>query len=88
MIFTARQLEAMHKHYSVVGIAGVLIACVLADETKKPPENFMKERQSGKGWTTMARNNKVSVEKISERLDHLERILTAETDKAHREKRK
>src|SRR5437867_3303912 len=34
-------LEAMHKRHPDAGAAGILIACVLADETKKKPGDFL-----------------------------------------------
>ena len=69
------EVEAMHKRYSDIGPAGVLIACVMADETKMKPEEFLHERNGGKGWTTMARDHKVPIEKLNARLEHLEKEL-------------
>ncbi len=65
-----------HKHKTA---AGVLIACVLADETKRPPEEFLGKRSSGSSWAALARENRVSLDKIYGRLDHLERDLAKGT---------
>src|SRR5574339_370596 len=32
-------VESMHKRHKDMGAAGLLVACVLADETKKPAED-------------------------------------------------
>jgi len=66
------QVEAMHKGHPDTGPAGLLTACVLADETKKAPETFVKQHNSGKSWASMARENQVPLDKLSARLDRLE----------------
>jgi len=70
------QVEAMHKKYSDIGVAGVLMSCVLADETKKTPEYFMDKHKGGKSWTELARESKVALDKINTRLEHVERTLS------------
>jgi hypothetical protein len=72
---SVEELQRMHNRHSDVGPAGILIACVLADNTKKPPEQFLSKHVNGKGWGAIARDNGVPLEKINERLDHLEREL-------------
>jgi redox-regulated HSP33 family molecular chaperone len=67
------EVERMYRKHKTA--AGVLIACVMADETKRPPEEFLEKRSSGKTWTAMANDNHVSMDKINERLAHLERDL-------------
>ena len=81
------QVEGLHKRFPDVGPAGILIACVMADETKKAPEEFIKKHNSGDGWGTIAREHRVPQEKLIERLDHLDRALTSGTDKRQRDKR-
>jgi hypothetical protein len=72
------EVESMyHKHNK--SAAGVLIACVLADETKRPPEEFLAKRAAGKTWTEQANDFHVSFDKINERLTHLERDLAKGT---------
>jgi hypothetical protein len=85
------QLEALHKRYSDIGPAGVLICSVMADETKKPAEDFARANQSGKSWTKVANDNRISTEILISRLDRFERALGRAETKAEnkdREKRK
>jgi hypothetical protein len=70
------RIENMHKHHPDAGPAGIMIACVMAAETKKEPEEFLKHHVEGsKGWAAIARENNVSLDKLSLRLDHLESAL-------------
>jgi hypothetical protein len=69
------KVQNQNKRHPQMGIAGLMIANVLADDTKKAPEQFLSERESGKKWVTIARENKVSVDKLNERLDRLARVL-------------
>jgi hypothetical protein len=78
------EVESMHKRYTDAGPAGIMMACVMADDTKKAPEDFLKSRQSGKSWDDIARDNKISLDKLSARLDRLENAMTTGTDKAKR----
>src|SRR6266576_2133741 len=70
------QVEAMHKKYSDTGVGGVLISCVMADETKKAPEYFMDKHKEGKGWAELAREHHVAVDKLNTRLDHVEAAIS------------
>jgi len=79
------RIEAMHKDNPEAGPAGILIASVMADETKLPPERFLKSHLDGHDWDLIARKNNVPLEKVNERLDHLQRSLnTPEKVKAKR----
>src|SRR5712671_6917820 len=69
------QVEALHKRFPDTGPAGIMLACVFADETKKSPEEIIKKHNSGADWDSMARQNKIPMEKLIERLDHLERAV-------------
>jgi hypothetical protein len=71
------EVESMHKHHQDTGPAGILVACVLADETKKNPDSFIKKHVDGAKWADLARENKVPIEKLDHKLDNLERHLTA-----------
>jgi molybdenum cofactor biosynthesis enzyme MoaA len=82
------QVEELHKRFSDVGPAGLLLSCVLAAETKKQPEYFAKKHNSGDGWGTIARDNKVSPEKLIERLDHVDRALASGTEPRDKDKRR
>ena len=75
------QVQASHRRYPDTGAAGLLIAGVLADETKKPFEQFLKQHSSGRKWGAIARDNKVSIESLIARLDRFEKALPAEKEK-------
>ncbi len=66
------EVESMHKSHPGTGAAGMLIACVLADETKKPPEEFLRQHEKGKSWAAIAHDHQVPLDKLSARLDRLE----------------
>ena len=70
------QLRRMRDAHPDAGAAGIMIACVLADNTKKSPETFLSRHVNGKGWAAIARDNSVSLDKINDRLSRLERDLS------------
>ncbi len=70
------KVQAQHKRHPETGAAGLLLANVLAAETKKAPESFLKAHSAGKGWLDIARDNKVPVEKLTVRVESLWRALT------------
>ena len=75
------QVESLHKHHEDTGPAGVLVACVMADETKRDPDYFIKKHiDGGKNWADIARENKVPIERLNEKLDNLEKALAAPGD--------
>lgn len=78
------QVQAMHKKYSDTGAGGLLIACVLANETKKAPEDFLKRHASDKSWAAIARDNNVSFDKLNERLTRLENAIGTGNEKKNR----
>ena len=69
------QLHRMHDNHPNAGPAGLMVASVLADETKERPERFLNARENGRGWASIARENGVPLEKINQKLDNLEREL-------------
>ncbi|SRR5258706_425445 len=69
-------VESMHKRYSEEKVANIMIACVIADQTKAPPEDLLKRHHDGKSWPEVARENRVPVGLIAERLDRLDRQIT------------
>ena len=71
------QLRTLRQNYPTVEPSAVLIASVLADETKKAPESFLKQHIAGQNWVQIARNNKVNLEKIDERLQRIQQALAA-----------
>jgi hypothetical protein len=81
-------VEALHKRYADEKIANVMIACVLADQTKKAPEDFMKRHKDGKSWPDLAHENRVPVGLIAERLDRLDTHLSHPDKEREREVRR
>jgi predicted transcriptional regulator YdeE len=71
------QLRTLRQNYPTIEPSAVLIACVLADETKKAPEAFLKQHIAGQTWVQIARNNKVPLDKIDERLQRIQQALAA-----------
>lgn len=73
------QLRAMRQKHPTVEPSAVLISCVLADETKKAPEQFLERAIATQDWIPIARNNKVPLEKINARLEQIQQALAAGT---------
>lgn len=69
------QLQRMHDNHPNAGPAGLMIASVLADNTKEPPGRFLSAHDNGRGWASIARENGVPLDKINTKLDNLEREL-------------
>lgn len=73
-------VRAQHKRHPDIGVAGLMLANVLANDTKKAPEYFLTQRANGKKWLAMARANKVPVERLNERLDRLSQAIKGKKD--------
>lgn len=69
------RVQQMHDQHPNAGAAGILIACVLADNTKQPAEHFLNRHEHGQSWARIARDNNVPLNKIDYRLDNLQREL-------------
>jgi len=70
------EVEAMHDHFKDTGAAGLLVACVMADVTKNPPEYFLKKHvDGGRDWTQLARDNRVPIDALLQKLESLEAHL-------------
>lgn len=69
------QLRALRQKYPTVEPSAVLIASVLADETKKAPEQFLKQAIAGHKWDQIARQYNVPLEKIDTRLERIQKAL-------------
>lgn len=72
------EVRKMHQNHPDAGPAGIMNACVMADNTKKTPEDFLKKHINGKGWAAIARDNNVPLDKLNERLDRMENALAAD----------
>ncbi len=68
-------VRKQHQRHPNVGVAGLMMANVLADETKKTPEQFLAAHDKGKNWVTIAQQNNVSVDKLNERLERLAKAI-------------
>jgi hypothetical protein len=82
------RVREMHQKHPDAGVGGVLNACVLADETKKGPEDFLKQHMNGKGWTGIATENHVSTDKMLVRLNRIENYLTSGANSTEYKKNK
>jgi hypothetical protein len=69
------RVQRMHDDHPNAGAAGIMIACVMADNTKGSPNRFLEDHKSGRSWASIARQNNVPLEKINAKLDNLEREL-------------
>jgi hypothetical protein len=69
------QIEHMRDQHPDAGAAGIMIACVIADNAKGSPETYLTRHVNGKGWGAIARDNNVPLDKINSRLDKLQRYL-------------
>jgi len=80
------QVEHLHKNHPDAGPAGIMLACTMADETKKSPGHFLDSRLSGKAWGAIANDNKVPIDKLTQRLDHMATYLASAPEKAENPK--
>jgi hypothetical protein len=71
------KLQKMRDQHPDAGAAGLMIACVIADNAKGSPEAYLSRHINGKGWAAIARDNNVPLDKINVRLDRLEHQLGA-----------
>lgn len=69
------QVSAMHQRHPNAQPAALLMACVLADNTKTSPETFLKQHLSDKQWAAIAQKNNVPLEKLTVRLQRVQQTL-------------
>jgi len=69
------RLKQLHQKHPDIGLGGLFVANVLADETKKGPDTFLSQKASGRKWVNIAKENNVSVDKLNDRLERLEKAL-------------
>ena len=69
------RVQNQHKKFPDIGIGGLMVANVLANDTRKSPGQFLEQRKSGKKWLAIAKEHKVPVERINQRLDRLEKAI-------------
>jgi hypothetical protein len=69
------KVQRMHDQHPDAGAAGIMIACVIADNAKGSPETYLARHVNGKGWAGIARESRVPIDKINFRLDKLQHDL-------------
>jgi hypothetical protein len=72
------KVRNQHKRHPDIGLGGLMVANVLANDTTKGPEHFLSQRDEGKKWLAMAREHKVPVDRLNMRLDRLARAIKGE----------
>lgn len=68
-------LEAQLKSNPGVGIAGLLIANSVAQESKKDVDTIIKAHGGDRSWADVARNNNVTLSSLETRLQHVETAM-------------
>lgn len=68
-------VQAQHKQYPSIGVIGLMVANVLADETKKDPAVFLQAKAGGQTWPQIAQAYKVPLAKINTRLARMEQLM-------------
>src|SRR5262249_16432432 len=69
------RVQQMHDNHPNAGAGGIMVACVLADDTKAPANQFLSHHENGRSWASIARENNVPLDHINGKLDNLEREL-------------
>jgi hypothetical protein len=84
-------IEAEAKDHPNVGLAGLFVAHELSVKTKKPVDQLIKQRQGGKTWSELARENSQNLRDINQKLARIEDAMrnpdTAGAGRATREDR-
>lgn len=69
------RVENQHKKNPEMGAAGIMLANVMHNDTRKPPGEFIEQRKSGKKWLVIAKENKVPIDRLNDRLERLEKAI-------------
>lgn len=65
-------IEAEHKEHPKVGVAGLLVAHMLATHTQKSADHFIKQHSEGKTWRELAQANNEDLDALDQKLTRLE----------------
>jgi hypothetical protein len=65
------QIQAQRTAYPKATVGQLLFVNVIAAETKKDPQELLKELFSGKTWLAIAEGNKVNLNKLKVRYDNV-----------------
>jgi hypothetical protein len=71
--FPVTDVENMTRKYPKSSLADVMLACVFSDLTKGAPETYLKKHAEVNNWAKMAREEKIPLDKLNDRLDRLEK---------------
>src|SRR5215218_4314926 len=70
-------IQKQHREHEAMGSSGLLMANLIAAQTKKPAGNFLRQREAGKSWPEIAAEHKVSLESADASLDRVEAAMRA-----------
>src|SRR5437899_9636547 len=70
------QVQALHQKHPNAGASAILLAAVMEQQTKQPAEGFLQRHLQGKTWESIAAENKVSIDTLNQRLDHVQHALS------------
>ena len=68
-------IEAEAKDHPTMGLAGLFVAHELSVKTKKPVDQLIKQRQSGKMWSEIARDNGQDLRALDQKLARVETAM-------------
>lgn len=80
-------IEAEAKDHPTMGLAGIFLAHELSVKTKKPVEQLIKQRQGGKMWSEIARDNGQNLRDLEQKLARIETAMRNPNAAATREDR-
>ena len=68
-------LQVQHRQHQEIGTAGLLMANVIAVQTKRPAGNYLRQAAEGKPWEHIAADNGVNLESLDAKLGQLEETM-------------
>jgi hypothetical protein len=74
------RVQAQYRRNPDLGAAGLLVANVMSAETKKEPEQFIRQHLDGKSWKSIATQNDVPLDKLNVRLKNLEKAVDDDSE--------
>jgi len=69
------QVRTLHRNHPNAGAGAILLAAVIADQTKQPAEKFLESHLNGNTWESIAAHNNVPMEKLNQKLDKVQSAL-------------
>jgi hypothetical protein len=68
-------IEAEAKDHPTMGLGGLFMAHELSVKTKKPVDQLIKQRQTGKMWSEIARDNRQNIPELDQKLARIENAM-------------